>query len=120
LGERCFSTGGEPMTMSKLLLLVNVMWIFLMKLLDHAITQAVSRRLPTATIRVRAQVRSCMICGTQTGTGVCFLRVLRFPMEILIPPTARHSSSPTIRGWYNRPNSGQVDQVDQVSPHTKK
>jgi hypothetical protein len=45
--------------------------------------QAVSRGLPTAAARVRAQVR-------QSGNGAGFLRVLRFPLPILIPPTAPH------------------------------
>jgi hypothetical protein len=63
--------------------------------LDRAIAHAVSRRLPTAAARVRAQVRSCAICGGQSGTGARFLRVLRFPLAILIPPTAPHSSSIT-------------------------
>jgi hypothetical protein len=66
------------------------------------IAQAVSRWLPPAAARVRAQDRSCGICGGQSGTGVGFLRVLRCPLPILIPPTAPHSSS-IIRGWYNRP-----------------
>jgi hypothetical protein len=66
---------------------------------DRAIAQAVSRRLPTAA--VRAQVRSCGICGELSGTGADFLRVLRFPLPILIPLTAQHSS-PIIRAWYNR------------------
>jgi hypothetical protein len=53
----------------------------------------INRRFPTAAARVRAQVRSCVICGGQSGTVAGFLRVLRFPPPILIPPTAPHSSS---------------------------
>jgi hypothetical protein len=56
--------------------------------LGRAIAQAVSRWLPTAAARVRSQVRSCWICGGQSGTGAGFLRVLRFSLAILIPPTA--------------------------------
>jgi hypothetical protein len=74
--------------------------------LGRAIAQAVSRRLPTAAAWIRAQVRSYGICGGQSSTGAGFLRVLRFPLPILIPLTAPHSSSSTIRGWYNRPISG--------------
>jgi hypothetical protein len=50
-------------------------------------------RLPTAVARVRAQIRLCVIFGGQCGSGAGFLRVLRFPLSILIPPTAPHSSS---------------------------
>jgi hypothetical protein len=68
----------------------------------RAIAQAVSRRHPTVAARVRTQVRSRGICGGRSGAGVGFLRVLRFPLPILIPPTAPHLSS-IIRCWYNRP-----------------
>jgi hypothetical protein len=57
--------------------------------------------------RARTQIRSCCICGEQSGNGADFLRVLRFSLPILIPPTAPQSSSYIIRGWCNRPNSGQ-------------
>jgi hypothetical protein len=50
--------------------------------------------------------RSCGIEGGQSGTVAGFLRVLRFLLPILILPTAPHSSSYIIRGWYNRPVSG--------------
>jgi hypothetical protein len=63
----------------------------------RAITQAVSRRLPTA-------VRRWGFCGGQSGTRSDFLLVLLFPIPILILPTAPHSFF--IRGWYSRPNSG--------------
>jgi hypothetical protein len=53
----------------------------------RAIAQEVSRRLPTAAAPVRAQVRSC---GGQSGIGVGFLRVLRYPLPFLIPPNAPH------------------------------
>jgi hypothetical protein len=36
---------------------------------------------------VRSQVRSCGICGGHSGTGADFLRVLRFSLPIIIPPT---------------------------------
>jgi hypothetical protein len=81
----------------------------------HAIAQTVSRWLPTAAARVRAQVSSCGICGGQSGVGAGFLRVLRFPLSSLFPPTAPHSSF-IIRGWYNRPNSGRRTKWTQCHP----
>jgi hypothetical protein len=59
---------------------------------DRAIIYPVSRRISTAAAWFRAQVRSCGICGGQSGNGAGFLRVLRFPLAILIPPTVPHSS----------------------------
>jgi hypothetical protein len=81
----------------------------------RAIAQAVSRWLPTAADRLRSQVKSCGICGGQSGTGAGFLRVLRFPLPILIAPTGPHSSS-IIRGRYNRPNSGRRTKWTQSHP----
>jgi hypothetical protein len=64
--------------------------------MGRAIAQAVSNRLPTGASRVRAQVRSCGICGGQSGTVVGFPGALPFPLPIIIPPTAHyHLSSRT-------------------------
>jgi hypothetical protein len=43
------------------------------------------------------RVKSCGVCGGQSGTGADFRRVFRFPLPILIPPNAPS----IIRGWYN-------------------
>jgi hypothetical protein len=59
--------------------------------LGRAIAQAVNRQLPTAAAWVRARIRSCGICGEQSGTGAGFLRVLWFPLPIRIPPIASQS-----------------------------
>jgi hypothetical protein len=71
--------------------------------------------LCSAAAPVRAQVRSCQICGGQSGTGVGLLRVLRFSLPILIPPTAPHSSS-IIQGWCNRPVCGRRTKWTQSHP----
>jgi hypothetical protein len=89
----------------------------LISCLGRAIAQAVSRQFPTAVARVRAQVRSRGICGGHSGTGAGFLRVLRFPLPILIP-TASHSSS-IVRGWYNRPVSGRRTKWTQSHPTSR-
>jgi hypothetical protein len=86
----------------------------LIEILGRFLAQVVSRRLPTAAARIRAQVRSRGICGGQSDTGVGFLRVVRFRLPIRIP----QSSSPSIiRGWYNRPNSGRRTKWTQSHPH---
>jgi hypothetical protein len=56
-----------------------------MKTMSYAIAQTVSRRFATAATRVGSLVRSCGISGGQSGTGVDYLRVPRFPLPILIP-----------------------------------
>jgi hypothetical protein len=89
--------------------------ILLLLFVGLAIDHAASGRLPTAAARVRAQIRSCGICCERSGPGADFLRVLRFPLPILIPPTAPHSSS-IIRDWYNRPISGRLTKWTQSHP----
>jgi hypothetical protein len=74
----------------------------------RAIAQAVSRWLPTAAARVRSRVWSSAICGGQIGAVAGFLRVLRLPLPIFIPPIAPQSPSPIIWGWYNRPEVAAV------------
>jgi hypothetical protein len=73
--------------------------------------------LPTAA----AHIRSCGICGEQSGTGASFLWVLRFPLP-LIPLSAPHSSSSIIRDWYSyiRRNSGSGTDWTQSHPTHKK
>jgi hypothetical protein len=73
---------------------------------DVLVVQMVNHQFPTMVARVRARVRSCGICGGQSGTGAGFFRVLQFPLPILILPTAP-DSSPINQGWYNRLVSGQ-------------
>jgi hypothetical protein len=72
----------------------------------RALAQAVSRLPPTVAALVRAQVRSCGICGGQSGTVADCLLVLLFALPH-IPRTAVQSSS-IIRGWCNRMNSGRL------------
>jgi hypothetical protein len=74
----------------------------------RAIAQAISCWLPTMAARVWSRVWSCVIFGGQSGAGAGFLRVLRFPLPIFIPPIAPHSPSPIIWGWYYRPEVAAV------------
>jgi hypothetical protein len=59
----------------------------LMYMLGCAIARAVRCGLPTAAARVRSRFRACGICGGRSGLGAGCLRVLRFPLTILIPPS---------------------------------
>jgi hypothetical protein len=67
--------------------------------------------------RVRCQVKSCGICGEQSGTGAVFLRVYQSPLLILNPPNAPYSS--VIWALYHRPVSGRRTKWT-VSPHITK
>jgi hypothetical protein len=64
----------------------------------RAVTQVLSCGVPTAA----AQVKSCGICGGQSGTEAGFLWALQFPLPS-IPLNGPHStSSIIIFGWYNK------------------
>jgi hypothetical protein len=86
----------------------------------RAIAQAVSRWLPTAAAQIRARVWSCGICGGQSGVGAGFLRILRFPLPIFIPPIAPQSPSYIIWGLYNRPEMAAVPSGLSPTPQNKK
>jgi hypothetical protein len=62
---------------------------FVREVKGRAVAQAVSRCLPTAAARVRVRA-ACGVCGSQSGTGAGFLRVLQFPLPI-IPPISPSS-----------------------------
>jgi hypothetical protein len=58
----------------------------------RAVAQAVSRWLPTAAARVRLRAAyGVCVYGGQSGTRAGFLRVLRFPLPIIIPPISLSS-----------------------------
>jgi hypothetical protein len=56
----------------------------------NAVARTLSRWLPITAARVLSQVRPCGICE-RSGTGANLLRVLHFPLSIIIPPTEPHS-----------------------------
>jgi hypothetical protein len=94
----------------------DIFYMLVIVQIGLAIAQAIRRRLPTVAARVRAQVRSCEICGRQSGIGAGFIRVLRFPLLILILPAAPHSSLSITGGWYNRPISGRRTKWTESHP----
>jgi hypothetical protein len=78
--------------------------------------QAVNRRLPTVAVRVRAQG----FVADKVAMGKFFSEYSRFPLQILIPPTAPLLSS-IIRGWYNRPKVAYVPSgLSLAPPHGEK
>jgi hypothetical protein len=91
-----------------------------MKIGGHAITQAVSRWLPTAAAQVRARVWSCGICGGQSGAGGRFSPSTSVSPAKFIPPTAPknhiHHHQSIIGDMYNRPN-GQTSMAAVQGPN---
>jgi hypothetical protein len=87
--------------------------------MDRAIAQVVSRWLPTLTAWVQSKVRSCGICGWQSGTGAGFLWVLWFHFPVLIPLTAPHSLVILLSrvGTIDQLVANVQSKVDSVSPH---
>jgi hypothetical protein len=83
------------------------------------IAQAVSRRLPIEAARVRAPVRSYGICGGHSSTRAGFLRLLQFPLPILIPQTAPHSSSSFGAGTVDLIVAGVPSGLSLTSPQEK-
>jgi hypothetical protein len=79
-----------------------------------AIAQAISRRCPTAA----ARVRSCGISGGKRGIKAGFLRVLRFPLPVLIPLNVPYTS--IIKGWYNSGRRTKWTQSHLTLPHGTK
>jgi hypothetical protein len=53
-----------------------------------AIAQEISSQLSTAADRIK----SCGICGEDSGSWEGFLKAFQFPLPVLIPPTAPYSS----------------------------
>jgi hypothetical protein len=66
-----------------------------------AVAQAVSRWLSTSSARVRIRA-ACGVCDGQIGVVACFLRVLRFPLLIILPvfPSSYSPGAGTIGHWW--------------------
>jgi hypothetical protein len=83
--------------------------------MGRAVVQTVSRWLSTTEARDPSQVRSCGICGGQSGTETGFLLVLRFPLPVVVLPTVPRSSI-LWAGCYNRPIVGRRNKWNKSHP----
>jgi hypothetical protein len=63
----------------------------LMTTKSFVIAEVIGHHLVTMVAWVQSQVRSCGICGGQSGIGMGFLQVLSFRLPVLTQPTAAHS-----------------------------
>jgi hypothetical protein len=55
-----------------------------------AIAEVIGHQLVTMVAWVQSQVRSCGICGGQSGTGMGLLQMIYFPLPVLTHPAAPH------------------------------
>jgi hypothetical protein len=71
---------------SCLLEILDILYLYLFRVLGRAIAQAVSRRLPTAAVRgSKPDLGMWDFAMDKSGAGAGFLRELRFPLPIYIP-----------------------------------
>jgi hypothetical protein len=80
----------------------------------RTIAQEVSRRLPSAAARFRAQVRSCGICGGRSGTGGKFSPNTSVPLPIFILSTAPHSLLHLAKLWADVPNGPSLTPPQEI------
>jgi hypothetical protein len=84
----------------------------------RAIAQAVSRRITTAEPGFEPRLGHVGFVVDEAVLSEVFSEYFRFPLSILIPPTA--PSSYIIRVWYTRSISGRRTKWTQSHPHSTK
>jgi hypothetical protein len=94
----------------------------IVRVLGHAMAQAVSRRPLTAEAPVQSRVSPCEICGAQSGPGMGF-----FPSSSVFPSISFHRCSNTwknekliifITGLHNKPQGCGVSVASAAGPFT--
>jgi hypothetical protein len=84
--------------------------------------QAISRRLPISVARAWALFRSCGLYSGDSGTGLGFLHVFRFPLPILIPSIAQYLLDNLLRASINmilQKKRGNIHTYEEVYLGTK-
>jgi hypothetical protein len=84
--------------------------------ISHAVTQEVSRLLLIEVSRVQSQSSLCEIRGGLSRTAAGFVRVLRFPLSILVAPNAPFLSA-IISGCYNALFTAEVSMLSVSQLH---